>query len=116
MLLSEIVKAITKEKKATSWLDPHGNFWFVEKQHGLTAREMIPDVTDPMVILWQRGWMRVTYYTHDALYAHNELGKMPNHVQQRELIGVAQDNNFPKLVWDGGTDSKVLWSEYDNLE
>ncbi len=112
--LASLLKETLAEKKATSWLNPAGTFFPVDYSHGSDAYKYTGDVTDPMVILWKKGWQRVTYYSKQALYAHNEF-MPPNDIQKRRLIELAQELDFPELTYDGGTETYVLWSIHDTL-
>lgn len=113
--LTQILKEITTSQKATSWLDPQGEFHFVDYNHGSTAYKLTGDTKDPMMILWKKGWQRVTYYSQGTLYCNNEV-MPPNYIQKRKLIELTEDLGFTELRYDGGEDTKILWSKEDLLE
>jgi len=115
--LKTLLKEITTEQKSTSWLDPYGNFKYVEFSHGSTAVRLAGTVDDPMMILWKKGWQRVTYYTRDALYCNNAV-MLPNDIQKRKLIELTQELDFPELRYDddSGEGYKILWSKNDVLQ
>lgn len=110
--LLSILNEITNEQKATSWLKPDGTFVYVDKQHSGKAIELTGIQDDAMYALFLGGWMRITYYSRDALYVHNTV-KKPNGKQLKLLIDLAIELGFPKLVYDNDRKNVVLWSKDD---
>jgi len=113
----ELFECLNEDKRdAYSWQSPSGRFIPVKSTHAQDAWEIggkQPN-TDYIMNRWKAGWNRI-HYAGDSLYCHNEV-MPPNERQKRKLIDLAQEIGVNEIVYDGGEDSKIIWSIYDVLE
>ena len=106
--LANILKEITADQKAVSWLNPDGNFSPVKVSYGQEAYRLSGDVERASNVLWANGWQKVYYYKHEVLNCSNELMR-PNSIQIKKLIELAKELNFIELVYDNGKARETLW-------
>lgn len=106
------------ESKTASWLDPSGKFHNLKigQTHTKFAFDKLGNTNaeHPVIILMKKGWQRVTWLG-SVLLSHNDF-TIPNNIQQRKLKSMAWEENFEKLEWDGGEDSRILWTQNDVLQ
>ena len=107
--LANILKEITADQKAISWLNSAGNFFPVKVSYGHDAYRLTGDVENASKTLWSNGWQKVYYYKREVLNCSNEL-MAPNAIQKQKLIELAKELNFIELVYDNGKSRKTLWS------
>jgi hypothetical protein len=122
--LTTILKeALAERNNSYAWMDTDGKFYPVlgRETHADWAnrylnRDKYGNITqqhDSIMQMWKKGWMRIAN-DGDTLYAHNET-TLPNRKQLKELIDLAIEYNFSKVVGDAGEDYKILWTEHDQL-
>jgi hypothetical protein len=118
--LVEILKEIEDEKgRAYSWQKPDGTFIPIDYSHGsdafkhLGGPHSVSGTADHILMLWRRGWQRITYMT-PTLFAHNEF-QPPNEKQKVKLIELALELGLNKVEWDGGEKERILWTINDTL-
>jgi hypothetical protein len=115
-ILKEVETEETYKKMAYSWQKPNGTFQPIKYSHGSDAWKMggqQPN-TDYVMEFWKRGWNRI-WHNHHTLFCHNEV-QFPNEKQKAALIELAMNLNLQEVEYDGGEDSKILWSIHDILE
>lgn len=125
--LTNIIKEVESEEQLKlntySWQKPDGTFKPVVDNHGSDVRKRLlfiypnlPQNTDFTVEMWKRGWNRIWHDGYDhCLYCHNEI-QPPNDKQKAALIDLAMRLEFQEVEYDGGEDSKILWSVHDVLQ
>jgi hypothetical protein len=106
--------------KAYAWQKPDGTFVHINYSHDSEAFKLVggDPKNDHTLMLWKRGWQRITYATKlSVIYANNEV-QQPNDKQKAKLIELAVKLGFQSVVWDGGRNKKdkVIWSAHDVLE
>ena len=103
------------KKDAYSWLNPAGEFKPIDTGdvHDSAAQKILNNdpKNDNIKILFSHGWQRISYIGN-TLYTNNSVMK-PNYKQKSNLVKLAQDNGFEKLIWDSYKDDRVLWSNGD---
>lgn len=100
-------------KNSNSWIAPNGQIFPVRDTHDTTARYMEKRSSDPMMTLWEKGYMRVTYMHNGTLFVHNEAGKFPTNKQMSILKDIAIEGEHPKINFDNGTKEYTIWSNID---
>lgn len=116
------LKKILLETRESShcWLSPTGKIIPVDNTHDFTARRILSfdpkfkQHHDALMLLWKKGYIRVTYMYDGSLIANNEV-LPPNDIQKRILIKLAQDGNHEKVVYDRGDKDFILWTINDTL-
>ena len=115
-VLQEEEEEPTKERKSTSWLDHSGKFIPIMGNHHSFAMRITGSAPNPEMVLWKKGWQRITYYSRGVLYAENHI-MPPNDIQKAKLIDLVKDLEFYELKYDNGTvRDTILWSKEDALQ
>lgn len=106
-----------------SWLNPRGVF-IPTKNHVKTAEQIIklynlrydPSSEDVYDVLWKLGYVRVINFGN-GLVVHNKY-KIPNDVQLKKLIQLAELTGDVEIEYDNGQRSgfKLLWSKNNRME
>ncbi len=115
------LKSILTEGRENSncWMAPSGKSIPVKDTHMTTAMEILPkwreDRIDPMMELWKKGYLRVTYMYDGSLLVNNEVHP-PNERQMAALKNLAIEGEHTKITWDKGDDEKILWTYQDTLQ
>lgn len=115
-----------RRKRSHCWMDPNGRIIPVRDTHDSDARTILNPKPltynprdyndDPVVELWKRGFLRVTYMYDGSLIAHNEVHP-PNDKQISVLKNIAVEGEHSKIEFDNGKDKpKILWSEFDVIQ
>ena len=113
-LLQLLKEVISAERKCYSWQRPNGMFIPIKYSHGSDAVPFTGDVKDPIMSAWKQGYMRIVHIG-DYIVAHNEVVP-PNDKQTKALIDLAMETGDTYVEYDGGNNSKILWSSYNTLE
>lgn len=111
--LSSLIKEFYFAKKRYSWLNPSGVFHPIKYSHGSDALRFTKEIKDPIMALWKMGYMRIVFMGN-TLIAHNEV-MVPNEKQKNALINLAIEAGDEIVEYDGGEQTKILWSAHDNL-
>lgn len=105
-----------------AWQKPDGNFLPIKYSHPSDALDYVGGDPrgDATVVLWKRGWNRVTSGMTDAgktIFVQNEFS-IPNDKQKSELINKAEELEYVEVVYIGSDDGKprTIWSKHDVLQ
>ena len=113
------LKSLLTEGRERShcWISPSGKVIPVKDTHDMTARKIFPNEADPMMLLWKKGYLRVTWMYDGSLIVNNEAIRLPNEKQISVLKDIAIEGEHSKVEFDNGKDRpKILWSEFDILQ
>jgi hypothetical protein len=103
-------------EKSNCWISPFGRIIPVTDTHATMAGKILPSDKDPIMELWKKGYLRVTWMYDGALVAHNEV-RPPNEKQVAVLKDIALEGEHSKVEFDSGGDKpRILWSEFDILQ
>lgn len=110
---------IEGRERSHGWMGPSGRMINVDDTHMSKAMELVPnwkrDNQDPFEVLWEQGFLRVTYMYDGTLIAHNEK-RPPNERQMAALKDMAIEGDHSQIEWDGGDRQKLLWTDQDALQ
>lgn len=95
------------------WLDITGKFHDLPpgKDHKWFADQLTNNQPEPITVMLELGWQRITYITKD-LYTHNPFMK-PNPKQMQALIDLALEKRMDQVIWDNENNDRVIWDKND---